>query len=259
MKKFISTFLLLCIFSMTASAVEFDASVDENIRKDYDVENLPALPKASPTSSKDSPEVKRVYNTTGKAHVIKRGTRIVLVSKSTIADWSQRGAKINFALQQGITASDGTIIPAGTLVKGTVTDAHRPQISGNGGLVELKIDEIYFNGVMSKIETKLASANSKRVFLSNIKGERRYWKNFSKAMTPGRNVFGAMQTCASVMMPIPVVNVFSIIPLAGGAIVYTANAVVAPVISLFTLGGSLSIPAGSVFEIKMTKSCEIRG
>ena len=240
-------------------AVEFDSSVDENIRKDYDVENLPALPKASPTSSKDSPDVKRVYNTTGKVHVLKRGTRIVLVSKSTIADWSQRGAKVSFALEQGITASDGTIIPAGTIVKGTVTDSHRPQLSGNGGLVELKIDEIYFNGVMSKIETKLASANSRRVFLGNIKGERRYWRNFSKAMTPGRNVFGAMQTCASVMMPIPVVNIFSIIPLTGGAIVYSANAVVAPVISLFTLGGSLSIPAGSIFEIKMTKNCEIRG
>ena len=95
--------------------------------------------------------------------------------------------------------------------------------------------------------------------LNTIKGERRYWKNFSKAMTPGMTVFGAMQTCASVMAPIPVVNVFSIIPLAGGAIVYSANAVVAPVISIFTLGGSLSIPAGAIFEVKTTKNCEIRG
>ena len=78
-------------------------------------------------------------------------------------------------------------------------------------------------------------------------------------MTPGRKVFRATQTCASVMAPLPVINVLSIIPLTGGAVVYTLNLVTAPVIAIFTKGGNIALPAGTEFQIKLTENSQIRG
>ena len=43
MKKVISTFLLLCFLSTTAQAVEFDTSIDDSIRQNYNVEKLKCL------------------------------------------------------------------------------------------------------------------------------------------------------------------------------------------------------------------------
>ncbi len=262
MKKIISTFLFLC-FSLSAIAVDFDSSIDTNIRKEYNVEEstLPPLPSSSPSAStvKEQVPAQKTYNYTGKTYKIKSGTKVVLSSKTAISDWLARGSKVSFVSQQGFTAKDGTIIPAGTVFRGTITDSHRPQLTGNGGLVELKIDEIYFNGIMSPIETKVSMANSRKVFGSDIKGERKYWRNISKAMTPGKKVFGAMQTCASVLYPIPVIQVVAIVPLTIGSVVYLVNAVAAPVISVFAKGGSVSLPAGTLFQIKTTKENEIRG
>ena len=85
---------------------------------------------------------KTSYNVTGKTYTVKGGTKIILASKSSIADWQKTGSKVSFVAQQGITTKEGALGPAGTVFKGTITDSHRPQITGNGGLVELKIDEI---------------------------------------------------------------------------------------------------------------------
>ena len=260
MKKIISTFLLLLILaSNLVLAAEFDSSIDSDIRKKYDVENsgLPALPSTVPTAVSELP--KSSYNATGKTYLIKSGTKVILNSKSQISDWSKVGSKISFIAQNGFTSKEGAIIPAGTLFKGTIMNTHRPQMTGNGGLVELKIDEIYYNGVLSNIETKVSMVNSKKVYRSDIKGERRYWKNFSKVMTPGKKTFEATRTCASVMAPIPVVNILSIVPLLGGSVVYVANLVAAPVITIFTKGGSVSLPAGTQFQIKFSGNTEIRG
>ncbi len=265
MKKIISTFLLLSMIFTQAFAVDFDSSIDANIRKDYKVDDsLPPLPKTVPTASQTTtPTVSEIpkssHVSTGKTYTVKRGTKVTLSSKSTISDWLSKGTKVGFVAQQGFTTKEGTIVPAGTLFRGTITDSHRPQITGNGGLVELKIDEIYFNGVLSNIETKVSMANSKKVFLRDIKGERRYWKNFSKAMTPGKKAFNATRTCASVMAPIPVVNILAIVPLLGGSVIYITNLVAAPVVSLFTKGGSLSLPAGTQFQIKFIGENQING
>ncbi len=261
MKKIITTFLLLCFVNLSAIALEFDSSIDEEIRKDYNVESyeLPALPSSVPTASVETNVKTPAYNPAGKIYILKNDTKVTLVSKTAISDWQKKGQKVSFAAKQGIVTKEGAVIPAGTIFKGTVTNSHRPQLTGNGGLIELKIDEIYYNGLMSKIETKVSLANSKKVFFGNIKGKRSYWKNYSKAMTPGRKVFGATQTCAAVMSPIPVVNIFSVIPLLGGVVVYTVNFAVAPVIAIFTKGGSLLLPAGTDFEIKITGDTEIKG
>lgn len=262
MKKLFALLLIYCFINPAVYAVNFDTSIDSNIRKDYNVAEaeatLPALPNVVPTANFVEP-ITKTQNPTGKKYTIKSGTKITLSSVKTISDRLPKGTKVSFSCQHGFLTKEEAIIPAGTVFKGTITDSHPPQITGNGGLIELKIDEIYYNGVMSKIDTKVSLANSKRIFWSNIKGKRSYWRNFAKATTPGRKVFSATQTAASVMAAIPVVNLLSFVPLVGGAVIYTVNVVTAPVIAIFTKGGSLSLPAGTQFEIKLRNDSIING
>lgn len=265
--------------AQTGMAAEFDASVDENIRKDYiESADLPPLPKALPgnsaattITSKESVSEKEkstikvstpsatVYKGSGKVYTIKSGTKIILTSKSAISDSMAKGSLINFSLLNPVITKEGVTIPSGTSLRGRVTDSHGPQIGANGGLVEININEIYFNGVWSKINTRIASAKSKRVAFNDVKGQHSYWKNFNKSMKPGRTIYRATNEVAHVMFPIPVVNILSIVPWSIGAVCYSVNGVVSPFIAAFTKGGKLYLPAGTEFEIKFTGETKING
>ena len=263
MKKFVSIFLLLCVSSLTVNAVEFDTSIDDSIRQNYNVEKnseLPALPNSIPTAVEtvSIPETP-IYNPTGKIYSVKSGTKVKLVSTKSISDWTPKGSVITFKSTTGFVTKEGTIVPAGTIFKGKVTDSHQPQITGNGGLIELTIDEIYFNGVKSFIETTVSSANYKKVFFGDIKGKRSYWKNFARNMNPGKKVFLATKDFAKDISNIPIVNLLSVVSIAGGSVFYVGNVLVAPVVSVFQKGKNIAIPAGSEFQIKITDGSEIRG
>lgn len=242
-------------------AVDFDTSIDENIRSEYNLNdnNLPKLPSSVPTASiVDIPKVP-TYNPTGKTYKLKSGTKISLISNSSMSDRSIEGSKISFSAQDGFVTQEGTIIPAGTIFKGTITDSHKPQITGNGGLIELNINEIYFNGIASSIETKLCKANTKKIFLSNIKGKRTYIKNIGKSTQGGLKFYNGTQRVASSMNKIPVLNFVSFVPVVVGGAVYGVNLVISPVISVFKKGESIAIPSGSIFEIKIVGENEIKG
>lgn len=263
MKKIISTFLLLSFLSTTVYAVEFDTSVDDAIRQNYNVEknnDLPALPSSVPTAVETVaiPETPK-YNLTGKVYTVKSGTKVKLVSTKSITDWSPKGSVVSFKSTTGFVAKDGTIIPAGTIFKGKITDSHPPQITGNGGLIELSIDEIYYNGVKSFINTSINSARAKKVFYGDIKGQRSYWKNFARNMNSGKKVFLATKDFAKDISGIPVVNLLSIVSIAGGSVYYVGNVIVAPVVSVFQKGKNIALPAGTEFQIKFDGSSEIYG
>ena len=243
--------------------VDFDDSIDTGIRKDYKVENdeLPPLPSYVPTAQEEyapAPALPK-YTPTGKKYILKSGTKVSLTLVNSISDASPRGTAVKFSSLKNITTKDGTTIPAGTIFKGRITNSHKPQLSGNGGLIELCIDEIYFNGIKSNIETKVSLAKSKKIYFNNIKGKRCYWHNCAKALKPGKKVFNATHEAARAMYPVPIVNILSIVPLACGTAVYTVNFVLSPVIAIFTKGGRISLPKGSKFEIKIVSDNEING
>lgn len=260
MRKIISIFLILCFIQTTAFAVDFDDSIDANIRNEYNLDdnNLPKLPSSVPTATVDIPKLP-TYNPTGKTYKLISGTKVKLISNSSISDKFAQGIKINLSAQEGFVTQEGTIIPAGTIFKGTITDAHKPQITGNGGLIELNVNEIYFNGIASPIKTKICVANEKRIFLGNIKGKRTYFKNIAKSMQPGIKFYNGTQKVASSMNKVPVINFVSFIPVLLGGAVYGVNLVASPFISIFKKGESISIPSGSVFEIKILGENEIKG
>ena len=259
MKKLFVIFSLLSFFVQSVYDVDFDTSIDSEIRKTYNLDEsyLPPLPTEEPSVSYPIEQPK--YEPLGKTFVVKDGTKLELVSTSYVSDKTLKGSKVSFALVDGFLTKEGQVVPAGTILKGVVTDSHPPQITGNGGLVELDINEIYFNGIKSPISTKLSKVDSKKIFLNNVKGERKYWKNYSKAMTPGKKVFTTTQTCASAMSTIPVVNLVSFVPVLVGSSVYAVNFIVAPFVAVFTKGGTMAIPTGTEIQIKVTKDSEING
>lgn len=264
MKKILAVFLIMSFMSPAVLAVNFDTSVDEAIRKDYNVEtnDLPALPNVVPTANEVetiAPIPQSKYSPTGKTYVLKSGAKVNLSLNKSVSSWSHEGSILSFTSQNGIVATDGTIIPAGTIFKGKITDSHPPQITGNGGLIEISVDEIYFNGVKSFVKTKICSINSKHVMFNEVKGKRSYWKNFAKDMKPGIKVFNATKNFAKDLSSIPIVNLISVVSILGGSVFYVGNAMVAPVVSLFQKGGNITLPAGTHFQIKITENSEIYG
>lgn len=261
MKKILSLILISLLINTSVYAVEFDTSIDESIRKNYKVEenDLPELPKSIPTADiEEVPPLPAVSKATGKTYTLKSGSKVNLILRNKLSDWSPKGAYISFSSSNPVTTKEGYTIPSGTIFKGRVTDSHRPQITGNGGLIELCVDEIHLNGVMSKIDTKIALANSKRVFRSDIKGQRKFWKNCAKATKPGRKAFKATSGAAHDMASIPIINLLSPVIWIVGGVVYIVNAVFSPVVSVFCKGGSVSLPAGTQFQIKITDDVKIK-
>ncbi len=258
MKKLITVILLFLLNIQTILAAEYDVSIDTDIRKQYNVDELPALPKSAPSKAVMPKEIKQ-YNITGKSYTIKSGTKVTLISKGDISNWTPSGVKLSFLSQNSILTKEGIIIPAGTLFKATVTDSHLPQITGNGGLIELKFNEIYFNGIMSIITTKLSEANSKKIFRNDIKGKRKYWANCAKAMTPGTKTLKIMKNAGKDIASFPVINILSLVPLALGGAIYIVNAATAPFISVFMKGGNIRLPAGTAFIITISGDNKING
>jgi len=258
MRNIIIFILFFFCFSVCVSYAQFDSSIDSEIRKKYNIEQLPPLPQAEPSKSK-IPEKPKKYNASGRTYSRKSGTKVILVSQNKISNWNREGAEISFLLNNEIRAQEGAVIPAGTVFKGVLTDSHAPQITGNGGLIKLKINRIYYNGVMSVIDTKLTEAASKKVYRSSIKGSRKYLKNCAKAMTPGRKTFKAMKKTADKLAPYPVINILCIAPLAIGSCVYIINLPIAPIASVFMKGGAVTMPAGSIFRAEISGENKIQG
>lgn len=270
-KKFFITliFTIVTFQLLSVGAYELDASIDDEIRKNYSpsaIENkLPALPKTSPTSSFQPPKVlptsptqkvqvgiKQMPSNFDKSTAIKikKGTKFKVKSTSIVSDYLSEGARVSFVTLQPVSQKYITI-PAGTTFSATVVDSHLPQITGNGGLVEIIADRISYNGNNYRANGKITKANHKKIFINNIKGERLYWKNVAKQIDKGENFYKKSRRASNKLADNPIGVIISPIPTVAGMGVYAVNLVGSPVISIFSKGGRISIPAGSEFEIKL--------
>ena len=262
MKKIFITIVIIFLSLSAYCSDEFDSSIDSDIRKQYNVKELPALPKVEPSSTSLEKKIKipkelSSFHPTGKVCTLKNRTKLTLVSKEKISNWNSIGKKVTFISQTPIITREGITIPSGTVFKGTITNSHAPQITGNGGLIELQINEIHYNGITSVISTKIQHVNSKKIYHNDIKGRRKYWQNCAKSMTPGKKTFKAMNKGAKSLFPYPIINILSIVPLTIGVAVYLVNIPIAPVSSLFMKGESITLESGSIFEVITTGNNQI--
>lgn len=284
-KKIFSLFVATLLLSSHCFAFELDASVDEEIRKNYNPsaleQNLPALPKTAPSQSATT---KTTVTTTNKTTTvvpktqpvsqpskpqlvikkmdndykfdkstairIKKGTKFRVRSNCVISDYQREGTRVSFTSIKPVTQRYITI-NEGTRFNAVIEDSHLPQFTGNGGLIVLMVDGIVVNGSTKSVHAKITKANMKKVFLNNIKGKRGYIKGVSRQVDKGENFYKKTRRTSTKLADNPVGLIISPIPTVFGAVVYAVNLVGSPVFAIWAKGSRISIPAGSEFEIKL--------
>lgn len=286
-KKILCLLLAIAHCAMPCLAFELDTSVDEEIRKNYNpsaIENsLPALPKTSPTSSSeptqqqstppkslpitDSSKAKIKVKSMQNAYTsvidkstairIKKGTRIKVKSNAYLADTTKVGATFKFTTLAPVYQKYVTI-PTGTVFDAIVTDSHAPQILGNGGLLEIAVTSVTFQGEKYYANGKVTKANRKKVFFNDIKGKHQYWKGVAKQVNKGQNFYNKTRTASGKLSNNPFGTIISPIPTIFGTVVYAFNFVGSPIFAIGSKGGKLSIPAGSEFEIKLLEDTYLK-
>ncbi len=259
-------------------ALELDLSVDEEIKKKYNTTQLeqdvlPALPKidsqlqqkapvsntstvphSTPTYTNTAPVISKVDKK--NAVKIPKWTKFQTTSNQKISDWSAKGSSVSFTSYTPVYKKQITI-PAGTVFKGIVVDSHRPQITGNGGLVEIRLTSMIYNGKNIPINAKITKANTKKIFFNNIKGPHQYWKGVGKQIDKGENFYQKTRKTSSKLANNPIGIIISPVPVVIGWGSYAVCTVLSPVTGLFSKGGNISIPAGSNFEIKLLDTAYI--
>lgn len=281
--------ILLSIITMqlvvnTTLALELDMSVDEEIRKKYDsskLENtvLPPLPKIDNSQNKTTPinntttqqitsipkvtptyttEVRPQITPADKKAAIKifRWTTFETKSNQKINNWLSVGSSVSFTTTAPVYKKNITI-PTGTIFKGTITDVHKPQATGNGGLVVIKITSMTFNEKTYQVNAKITKANAKNIYLNNIKGQRQYWANAGKQVDKGEAFYQRARKTSTKLANNPIGIIISPIPTIVGVAGYTVNTAISPITSIFAKGGNVSIPTGSSFEIRLNESAYI--
>ena len=285
-------FISLIIFNMMClpalAVLDIDASVDYEIRRKYNpnkIENdlLPNLPdklkndkplqstedftkpynKPTQTSAKPAQPTKQQvitqqqkYKSYGQTLALKRGTSFTIRNTSAISDKLTEGTKVYFKLPKPIKTKYFTL-PENTRFVGVISDSHTPQLTGNGGLVVIRIEKVIINGRAQEVSGKVTKANYRRIYFNNIKGKRKYWSNLAKSITPGKKFNDKMWKATKKLAGEGVTFIFSPFTLASGLVVFGANIVASPVIAIFSKGGSISIPADTAFRIKLTEDVTI--
>lgn len=281
------TINMMCLPAL--AVLDIDASVDYDIRRKYNpnkIENdlLPSLPNklkndkplqsnedftkpyekpVTKTTTVQQPTKQQVitqqppkYKSYGQTLALKRGTSFTIRNTSSISDRMTEGTKVYFKLPKPIKTKYFTL-PENTRFVGVISDSHSPQLTGNGGLVVIRIEKVIINGRTQEVSGKVTKANYKRIYFNNIKGKRKYWSNLAKSIAPGKRFNDKMWKSTKKLASEGVTFIFSPFTLASGLIVFGANIVASPVIAIFSKGGSISIPADTAFRIKLTEDVTI--
>ena len=268
-RKIFFIFILL-LFCKSASALDLDMTVDDEIRKNYNPsklindtgvkeETLPELPvildmeddnipnTSSPPVVTTQPPVKVISSGNIK---IRKGTSFNVVNSAKISDWQRKGTTVKFTTKTAIVKKKYTI-PASTVFAGEIIESHQPQITCNGGLVVIRIRSMLYKGQTVPINAYVTRADDKMIFLNNIKGDRTYLKTMWKKGNWGRALFGRMLNLTVSLGGDGATLLLSPFPFAYGTISRGINTLVSPITAFFSKGGHVSIPAGSAFRIKL--------
>lgn len=279
-------FFLLFLGFCRTYAYELDTSVDDVIRQKYNSTELsdkmlPQLPEhlkqnsvsnsansnSGTTTSSNVPKTTPVFSNSsspkinnqnvklasGKTGVkIPQGTKFQAKSQSKATCWSGKNTAITFVTTAPVYKKGFSIL-SGTKLTGTVTNSRAPQITGNGGLLEIKVTKMIYKGREIPINGKITKVNSKLVFFNKIKGERAYLEGVNNQYKKGKNFYYKSRAASKKLASNPAGTLISPIPTIAGAVGCVVCTAASPVTGLTQKGKSVSIPAGSVFEIKLTE------
>lgn len=212
----------------------------------------PAQKQVSTTKKNTNTTNNSYYKNNKTSYVIPKGKKFKVHLAQSISSSTPVGTRISFRSIYPETSRYITI-PSGTVFYGKITDSHGPQITGNGGLIVIEVNQIVYKGTAYNIDAKVSVANGKHIFLNNIKGKRMYFQSIPKALKPGSNYFKKMWrlTCKLAKNESGVEIILTPFSLVAGVLVYAVNFVASPVLAIFYKGKSITIPANSQFTIQL--------
>ncbi len=284
------TFLSMPVFAMDSL---LDLSVDDEIRRNYNPNKLeediglPSLPKvlnekeyvapavnknptvptrpATPVKYSEKAQqpkkatVKTSYTKPAQkpsglagTAVMQKGTVIRVKLMNDVSDRTRRGSKLSFVSRYPVTTTYYTI-PSGTTFTGEVVASHRPQLTGNGGLIVIRVNGVIIDDKLHPINAKVTKANYKFIFFNNIKGKRRYVASMFNSMKPGFRFFRKMSAISFDLARDGSSILVSPFSLAIGALGAAGNVMISPAIALFYKGNSIYLRNGSDLEIKLVE------
>ena len=291
-KKITKTLLITSLYITSISighAFDIDATVDDEIRKNYNPNqlindvgikqsalekkinsepnttntvdyNLPELPSITNSNYKpkqdQSPQTITYQKYTGGNIKVKAGTSFNVMSDVSISDWQRKGTKVRFTSRGNTFGKDYTI-PNGTVFLGEIIDSHQPQITCNGGLVVIKVDTMIYKNQKIPITAYITRANDKKIFFNNIKGQRTFWKTTWKKGNWGRVIFDKMLTTTVSLGAENSTLILTPFPFAYGTLCLGLNTITSPICAFFSKGEHISIPTGSLFRIKLVEDVMI--
>ena len=191
--------------------------------------------------------------------IVPKGKKFKVRLQQSISSSSPVSTRVSFVNRYPETSTYITI-PSGTVFKGRITDSHPPQLTGNGGLIVINVDQMVYNGKTYEIDSKISVANDKHIFFNNIKGKRMYLRSIPQSIKPGARFFKKMwrKTKNLARNDNGVEIILTPFTLITGTVVYAVNFVSSPVLALFYKGKSITIPAGSLFTIQLREDAVIQ-
>lgn len=268
---------ILCLCCMSVCAYDLDTSVNSTIEKQYDSNKLnkdmkvnqstskssnSKPPKTTPVFDNSTPVVTKVSNSVTNTVASKTGikipsgTKFNVKSNAAVSGWSGVNSLLTFTSTDPVYKSN-IVIPAGTQFKGVITASHSGQITGNGGLLKIDIKSMTFNGKTIPVEGKITKANSKNVFFNNIKGARQYLQGVDNKINQGINFYKKARNLSTKMSSNPVGTVLSPFPTITGWLGSAVCTITSPVTGLTQKGKNISLPSGTIYEIKLTQDAYI--
>ena len=282
-------FLIILAFISVAPGVvayELDTSVDAEIKQKYNStklsdEMLPQLPSnlknsaTSPSSASSGAvtttkvqKTNPVSNTQQLVNLLKpsqvqgtgpkipRWTRFELKSDGKASSWLGLNTSLSFKSTQ--TVNNGAItIPAGTTFKGNVVNSHASQITGNGGLLEIKITGMVYEGKTIPINAVITKVNGENILFNRIKGARQYIEGVKNKVKSATNAYKKGRSVSAKLSANPIGQIISPLPTIGGFVAGAAGTIASPLTGLLQKGKDVNIPAGTLYEIRFIEDAYI--
>lgn len=294
-KKLFTTLLIQALTLMPVFSIDLDYTVDDAIRKNYNVDSgipkttpspvntqvksvqapkssstttsMPALPKlpASKTPTSTSTTVNKQYTKSAISRTqvkpkhyipLRKGMEFEIVNINPISDKQKVGTNIVFAAKRPIKTAYYTI-PQGTKFVGKIVESHQPQLSGNGGLVSISVVTIILSGEYQHIDTRITEVGGKKVFFEDIKGKRSYWQNTVNKGKWGRRTFHKMNKLSSSLIKDKTTVILSPFTFVYGVALGGISTITSPVVSIFCKGKNVYIPVNTSFKIKFDKDTKV--
>jgi len=187
---------------------------------------------------------------------LKLGTKIRVKLLTNISDKTKRGTRISLISTYPVSTTYFTI-PTGTVLKGEVISAHKPQWTANGGLIKIKVDTILINNQAQSIDACIIKANHKKIFLNNVKGKRKYLASMFKSTKPGFHFCGKMIRVSAYLASDGSSIVVAPFSLILGVLTAAGNVIISPALAVFYKGGSISLNEGTDIQIRLLQDMYI--